>query len=79
MRIYVTEKHIEQGLPCDVWNCPVALAIKDHTSKDVTVGENITIGSNKRPTSKTVVKFFCKYDEGVPVEPFYFNLPNHML
>ncbi len=80
MRIYVTAEHIKKGMPLDGDHCPVALAIKEHTARNVRVTEDeIKVSRKKMPSPKSVLEFVYDYDEGSPVKPFYFNLPNQML
>lgn len=77
MRIVVTREDIQDGNP-DAFNCPVALAVRRTFGLpygDVEVNDVIAAGNQEYETPCEVIEFICQFDEGQPVEPFEFDLP----
>lgn len=78
--IKVTEDHIKRGSRSSTMCCPVALALKDRSYRQASVGmQSITW----RPSPGVVAcartplnarRFMCDFDADLPVEPFEFNL-----
>lgn len=78
MRIEVTQKDIDRGKPCDDSMCPIALAIKRQirrrvvnvTRSRVNLAHGRIIG-----LPKEALVFIEWFDDGLPVQPFSFDLP----
>lgn len=83
MTISITQKHIDEGGREHCGNSPIARAIKEATkSNEVFVG-HYGIGYEREhgyfkhvmpKTPPTVREFMDRFDEGLPVEPFTFEL-----
>ena len=76
MKINVTLKHISEGKPnCAPW-CPIALAIQEATGLPGSVGCTIYFVDNRAYMSSPEMKQFVdRFDRGLPVEPFTFEVP----
>jgi len=75
MRIPITQKDIELGLPNKLCQCPIALAICASTGKDVHVTyKYCVIGTKYYPLPEYARKFILNFDVGREVKPFMLNL-----
>ena len=77
MLIKVTRKDIEGGKPDDCYSCPVARALKRHLKTNhIEVGGcwGWAVGKSYFNLPKTAVAFIKKFDAGMEVKPFSFNL-----
>lgn len=79
MIINVTQKNINNGKPCSSGFCPIALALQDMGFTEVDVCYGSTSFKNESgmqlvETSPLMEDFFHKFDEGLKVEPFSFQL-----
>lgn len=76
VRVKVTDKHIIEGLRFSGDSCPIACAIKEQLNKrEVDVGCGYTRVGRKRfllPTE--ACQFITRFDNGLNVEPFEFEL-----
>lgn len=78
MKIKVTTKHIEYGIRRSIYQCPVALAVRDAIGKRISVAawpDDIRVGSELYPTPDEARKLMEMFDEGMTVMPFTFELP----
>ena len=85
-QINVTQKHIDNGICSDAYNCPIALAILEQIDDVYEVevnGPNITFLSKSLgyckvsldcDTSKIVEQFQVQFDKNKNVKPFAFEL-----
>lgn len=80
MKITVDEDCIARGNPASGTRCPVALAmLKAGLSDPIVTKKNISYWPTGSPpmwidTPHVAAVFICKLDEGLPVEPFEFEL-----
>lgn len=76
MKIKVTQKHIDNGFKNNCWRCPIALAIEEQLiNKSFTVASStIRIQGNVINLPYEACNFIRKFDNGLPVEPFEFEL-----
>jgi len=76
IKIEVTARHIKRGVPDDDLNCPIALAIQDRwPGRYVSVcPDTIQIGKRTVDTTDEQQAFMARFDRGLPVEPFTFEL-----
>lgn len=90
MKIRVTRKHIDLGVPCSMSRCPIALAIKEKTGswrvrvehgsvKFLKPGESIRFDDLGYVVGSVLIaskatEFIDKFDLGRDVKPFTFNL-----
>ena len=83
MKIPLTQKHIDDGVKGSCGWCPAALAINDATGGNkVSVDPKRTCWGTKPnghwkhciDTPPAVREFLDRYDSGLPVEPFEFEL-----
>lgn len=84
MRIRVLRRHINKGRVADSLSCPVALAIRERTGKEVDVEIcSFQNGSEYANTPKAVAKFVEKFDsedfDRKDLKPFTFTLPDRLL
>jgi len=87
MIVNVTRRHINKGVKCDPWNCPVALAIKSVVKRGVKV--SVALGFEfeykgreySRKWNKKVNAFVAAVDAGEEVEPveLSINIPKELL
>lgn len=76
MKISLTQDDIDNGLPDDCEDCPVALAIK-RVNPDAYVtaySHEITIDRVKFEVPLSVSVFINNFDDGRHVKPFEFDL-----
>ena len=78
MRIKVEQRHIEAGKRRDVRKCPVALALNEATGLEWMVADCLSSldGGIHRSAPPSVIDFFSRFDEEMPVQPFEFKLNN---
>lgn len=79
MKISVTQAHINEGVPKVGAQCPIALAIKEATGANAYVGNSEIFLDNPEtergiPHSPTISSFIDAFDDGLPVQPFEFEL-----
>lgn len=78
MKITVTKKDIENGFPASCSSCPIALAIRRATRKNILVGSSEighpAIGFKDIKLPKKVRLFIERFDQDIPVKPFSFTL-----
>lgn len=80
--IRVTAEHIAQGVPCESYNCPIALAICEQwqpgaSQASVWADAIVSLPSGDSWTAKlpdAAFRWLTEFDEEVPVEPFEFEL-----
>lgn len=83
MIVNVTAAHIAAGKPDDGCNCAVALAVAEAVgcpgnpewSVDVS-NKWIYIDSKRYETPQSVKDFISRYDSGLSVTPFQFEVPH---
>jgi hypothetical protein len=82
MKIQVTQQHIDKGRGGSCTSCPVALALNDAGFTRAWVSPS-TLRSNWRnggsireffPVPDSVLVFINRFDAGLPVDPFSFEL-----
>lgn len=83
MVIEVTAEDIAQGKRLSPLCCPVALALKRHTGKPISVACYL-VREDASPRkwcgfAKEVWDFLLAFDTGKPVQPFTFELPDALL
>lgn len=76
MRIEVTQEDIVNGLPGDCFRCAIALALFRYTSLHFAVNEiGLQVeGDDIVEFPSSAQQFVIDFDDGVPVQPFTFNL-----
>jgi len=80
MKVNVTYSHIKKGSRRGTGSCPIALAVKDTFDlKKVTVyPSRIFSGSRNfcvdKDTEETLERFISRFDEGLHVSPFNFDV-----
>jgi hypothetical protein len=81
MKIEVTQEDIDKAVRGDPFCCPIALAVKRQSGKDVYVRSKwISLDSNdgcsreKIFLSLKAADFIYKFDHGIKVEPFIFEI-----
>ncbi len=75
MRIKVTQEHIDKGVSGDMCACPVALAIEERIGeRPVVWGLIIKVKDVEQYVAAPVGVFISRFDEGLSVKPFSFNL-----
>lgn len=75
MKIKVTQDHIDHGLRGSCMQCPVALALRDAGFLAPFAGvENIHVQRKFVTTPDTVQEFMKLFDNGLPCEPFTFEI-----
>lgn len=85
MKIKVTRRHILEGVPRDVTQCPIAFAIMDIVNAPfVRSGMCIYVGESQdkdegtrycyRRATQTEQRFMIDFDKGEEVHPFEFEL-----
>lgn len=81
VRINVTQRDIDRGIPFSSWSCPVALAIRRHSQlADYFVGRNYfvkgecIIDDMAIPLPEVTIRFVSDFDAGRPVKPIRFTL-----
>lgn len=76
MKIEVTARDIEKGLPEDKCGCPVALAIRRATGLEVSVwcSMSVKVGREYIDLPDEAEDFINRFDQGEPVQPFTFDL-----
>jgi hypothetical protein len=83
MKIIVTQKDIDKGVPSSCYECPIAYAFKRAVKNNIRYG--CCIGSNyivhcpdgkwnRYELPKEARKFIKHFDNSKPVEPFSFEL-----
>jgi len=78
MKINVEQRHIDNGVPHDGCNCPVALALKDYYN----MYDGITVGHAAYSIYKDqmywfpreVTRFILDFDGGLTVNPISFEI-----
>lgn len=79
MKIQVTQEDIDQGTPSEVCACPIALAAKRvFAHREIAVLDIvIQIGDRwEMALPDSAQKFIEEFDNGLPVTPFEFELPD---
>lgn len=79
MKISVTQEHIGNGVPGSCDFCPIALAIVStlgYRPHGLEVSGNYIEMEGERPraTSAAMKEFIDAFDDGLPVQPFEFEL-----
>lgn len=75
MKIQVTQDDILLGEPGACDRCPIALAIKRRTMREVSVGpRRIQVGVSSMDSPLSCVEFISLFDDGQPVQPFEFEI-----
>lgn len=75
LRIHVTAEDIAAGTRRDCETCPIAQALMRQGFTDVSVSaDSILFGPYWQPASDRVADFIHEFDEGLPVEPFDFDV-----
>jgi len=75
MIIEVTQKDIDNGIRCDIGNCPIALAMTRRFNKRVTIGQSYTLCNDKVVSLPFDARtFILEFDDGKIVQPFTFNI-----
>ncbi|AXH46556.1 hypothetical protein SEA_ROBINSPARKLES_111 [Gordonia phage RobinSparkles] len=89
MRVTVTQKHIDKGLPCRSYACPIAEAINDKGYVSSVTDESVYITSKseaarannsddvnwkKYTLPKSAKQFVNDFDSGKKVKPFTFEM-----
>lgn len=76
MKFKVTTESIKLGTRGDSERCPVALAILDVCrSRNIYVGDDeIAIDVYRFETPDAILNFICRFDSGLGVFPFSFEL-----
>ncbi len=80
MKIKVTQKDIENGEPCSVNRCPIALAIRTHINKRVWVrGGSVSVmggmwAIHETNLPRSARRFIHRFDNGNKCESFNFML-----
>ena len=79
MTINVTQEHIQQGKRFDRRHCPVAVAIRDVTDRDVMIYMGwihfqLSIGWHSHQTHPDMVEIIYHYDVTGEMKPFAFDL-----
>jgi hypothetical protein len=79
MKITVTQEHIDKGIREDCTACPIALALRERGFDKYSVGRYAIYPNWGRRgavgLSRAAVRFTREFDQGLPVQPFSFNLP----
>jgi hypothetical protein len=80
MRVEITKEDIDNGIPCNNFSCPIALALKRYyPDKVISVGklwitiEGVYHKMRYYKNSPIVRKFINDFDDDIPVEPFSFE------
>lgn len=76
MKITVTEEHIKHGIVRSVYNCPIALALKDCTRDEHAYAGVIDfkVCNNYYAPPEKALDFIQAFDSGEFVVPFEFEL-----
>lgn len=89
MKVDVTQDHIDNGVPLDCYQCPVASAVEDALGRRAINQEWIRVGGEaiwlvthdaggRHATPyhipRSVRRFIARFDAGKPVQPFTFIL-----
>ena len=82
MRVTVTQKHIDRGVPYDPGQDPIALAIRDirrgkvrvHYAGALADDYDVVVGPDRYYHSRASDKFLRDHDAGRPVHPATFVL-----
>lgn len=79
MKITVTQEHINRGIRSSIWQCPIALAIKEQTKGRVLVaGSTSLVTKNGVETvynlPETAARFIINFDNGDKVVPMEFDI-----
>jgi hypothetical protein len=73
--IEVTAEDIAQGERSDCYACPIALAVKRATGKQVAACHaHVYVGDDKGLLSADARSFVTAFDHNEPVSPFSFDL-----
>lgn len=85
MKVNVTKTYIDAGVPRDCDRCPVALAVLGEHAIPVMVGpfrmaRRADTWTEARPSEvdlpQRAVDWIRDFDNGIPVEPFSFEVPD---
>jgi hypothetical protein len=82
VKIKVTQEHIDKGIRCSPYSCPIALAVEDYDSSikfSVGVSKINIYGDVSEPCKQYRLpeearEFVDKFDHDFIVEPFEFEL-----
>lgn len=77
MRIEVTDSDIAHGEPHNGYRCPIALAITRQFPNVSAVHVNVVslqIGDDSPSTPQPARRFIDRFDKGLQVKPFRFEL-----
>lgn len=77
MRIKVTQRHIDKGIPDAGDACPIACALQEAGFQGVHVGEDYARACGKQTyyLPREARMFVARFDAMDPVEPFEFEIP----
>lgn len=77
MKIEVTQEDIDAGIQQRCYDCPIARALNRHSGKSCRVdGFGVRIpGVGDYPLPPSAMIFASEFDQGLPVQPFTFELP----
>lgn len=81
MIINVTAQHIANGRRASIGGCPVALALQQYFPLATVAGPYFRTVAGNSPEINLpdyVTTFIEKFDEGKPVEPFNFLIPDNL-
>lgn len=77
IHVKVTQEHIDKGIPSDLCNCPIALAMKDNFTF-VEINGNVRCAKNETIyrglLGPITLKFIKDFDNGREVKPFEFDI-----
>jgi len=75
MKITVTQKDIKNGKPCKSFLCPIAIAVQRKTKGIYRVmAEELVKKGVVYPLPDIAKEFISRFDEGMPVKPFSFEI-----
>lgn len=76
MKITVTMKDIQRGMPEAEYSCPIALAVKRRTHKEARVlgSDSIRAGKTQYYGPRKIDTFIERFDVGMRVRPFSFEM-----
>ena len=69
MKVPITQQHIDTGKVMDVFNCAIAVGLKQEFTYDISVTDVIRIGKDNFRATPEVVRWFGDFDKGRPVKP----------
>lgn len=76
MRVEVTAKDIDEGVPRACFGCPVALALTRASKKLVLVSAKMySLDGIQAELPEDVINWVTDFDLGQPVQPITFEVP----